>query len=81
MVSRLQKELRGLSRKDRDKLEAVLRKVKVGDIKGLDIKALTGFDNLFRVRVGRLRVIYYRNDAVFKLRRVTNRDDKTYKNL
>lgn len=81
MADKLQKFLSRLPRKQREKLEPVLRQLHDGSTAQLDIKALAGKPHMYRVRVGRMRVIFYRDDSRFELRRVTNRDDKTYKDL
>ncbi len=81
MADKLQKFLSKLPRNQREKLEPVLQQLYSGGTTHLDVKALSGKPHLYRARVGRIRVIFYRDDSRFELRRVTNRDDKTYKDI
>lgn len=44
----------------------------------LDIKRLKGYENIFRIRVGNYRIIYYDDGAKIILKAVRKRDEKTY---
>ena len=57
-MDRLDKELRKLSRKELERVNDVLAQIRRGDIDTLQVKQLRGHVHVFRVRVGRLRVIY-----------------------
>lgn len=81
MLDKLLKFLRKLSVKERDGLELLFMRLKAGDTVGMDIKRLVGFDNLFRLRHGRIRVIYENQSAKTRILKVAFRDDKTYKDL
>ncbi len=81
MADKLRKYLSRLPSKDRDRVEAILARIYGGDLAGLDHKPLKGMKNLHRVRAGRIRIIFYHDGKTVELRRVTSRDDKTYKSL
>ncbi len=81
-MDRLEKELRKLTRKELKRVDAVLAKIRRGDIDTLQVKQLRGHVHLFRVRVGRLRVIYEKDTGgVVTLLAVRRRDDLTYRDL
>ena len=42
----------------RDLIEALLLKVKSGDLTGLDVKKLVGGGGLYRVRKGKIRIVF-----------------------
>ncbi len=76
-----------LVRKFLDKLDArrragiadVLEKLEARDFSGLDIKKLKGKQNLFRVRKGRIRILYsIGEDDVILVRSIEFRSDTTY---
>ena len=79
MVDRITKRLNKLSRKDRDAAELVLARVKRGELKALHVKKLRGSDNLFRVRKGRVRVIFAVQGKNYEIIDVDLRSDTTYK--
>ena len=54
------KFLRNLSLKERLKVIEVIRYVEKGSLDNLDIKKLKGFDSLYRIRLGKIRLIFLR---------------------
>lgn len=81
MTDKLAKAIAKLSAQEKAAVQLLLLRIRLGDTFGLDIKQLRGYDDLFRVRKGRLRVIYLKNATKFKVVRVDLRDNKTYKGL
>lgn len=78
-MDRLEKELRTLSRKELIRINEILERLKQGQIEHLEVKALQGHKQIYRVRVGRLRVIYtIHKDGTILLLAVRKRDDRTY---
>ncbi len=79
MVDRITKALRKLSDKESRSLQRLLRQIKAGDVGGLDVRKLKGHRDIYRVRRGRMRVIYRmdRNGTVSILT-VEHRTDTTY---
>ncbi len=80
-MSNLRKDLQKLTREERDLIESIFQRMRVGDTHGFLIKKLKGHANLFRIRKGRLRMIYRNSGGVLELVSVDHRDEKTYKNL
>ncbi len=78
-MDRVNKFLAHTSKEDCARIDVVWQKIIAGDIKGLDVKKLKGFDDVFRVRVGRFRLIFIkkRGEAPV-LVRIAHRDDTTY---
>lgn len=77
-MDRLKKSLLKLSAKERKVAEVIITRIVARDIQGLNIKKLKGFDNVFRVRKGELRVIYVIESGVAIIIDVTRRNDTTY---
>ena len=51
-----------LSPKEQIKFGAILEKISSNDFSELDIKKLKNRDNLYRVRVGKLRIIFMKGE-------------------
>lgn len=82
MVDRLTKELRKLSRQELKRVLAALEKLERGEVDTLQVKALKGRDALYRVRVGRLRIVYrMADDGEILLLAVRWRDEQTYRDV
>jgi mRNA interferase RelE/StbE len=79
-MDKLTKEMRKLSHNDLARVYAVLEKIKHGNIDSLQIKLLRGHQNTYRVRVGRIRVIYTADkNGSIRLLAVHQRNEKTYR--
>ncbi len=80
-MNKIDKFLRKLSYKERLEIEKTIGLIILEKFDGLDIKKLKGINNLFRVRKGRIRIIYgitfekmpiiiaidYRNDTTYSI--------------
>lgn len=78
-MDRVAKFLKKFFPKERDSLEDIIAKVLARDFSGLDVKKLKGEESKFRVRKGRIRVIFKKTgDDIFILS-VERRSDTTYK--
>ena len=76
------KLLSKIPKKDRDSILRVLSFLYLNKTDHLDIKKLKGFKNTFRVRVGRYRVIYTKdNEQGLDVLAITKRDEITYQNF
>ncbi len=81
-MDRNQKFLNKLRQKERSKIDEVKGRIMRGDIIGLDIKKLKDTEDLFRVRVGRVRIIYSKKDGFpVEFILISFRDDNTYKHF
>lgn len=81
MADKIKKLLAKLGKKDAELIKLLLLRIKLDDTIGLDIKRLQGHPDLFRVRKGRLRIIYRKTTTDFLLLRIDLRNEKTYKDL
>lgn len=77
-MDKIVKALQKLSIKDRQLIKGVLLKIKDDYFIGLDIKKLKKCDNIFRVRVGKIRIIFQKNNDKTAILAVEKRSDKTY---
>ena len=57
-MKNLDKELNKFSVRERKEVENLLEKILKQSFKGIDCKKLKGFKDLFRVRKGRIRIIF-----------------------
>lgn len=57
-MDKIEKFLKKLSAKNREKIKEFLRKILVNDLAGLDVKKLNGFEDLYRIRSGEIRIIF-----------------------
>jgi len=78
-MNKLEKALAKLSAKEQKKIKAVLRQIKSGNTTSLDVKKLKIYDNVFRVRVGSIRIVYQKTDNDVLLLLIDSRNDNTYK--
>ena len=79
-MDRIEKELRKLTSKEREQIADLLRKLAAGKTANLNIKKLKGYNDIFRIRKGGLRIIY-RKDAKVKIfvLAIERRREDTYK--
>lgn len=78
-MDKLDKELKKLSEKERILVKQILNKIKTANFYGLDTKKLKGHENIYRVRKGKIRIIYHvKKEKIFILS-IERRTDNTYK--
>ena len=77
---KIKKAIEKLTPKEREKIKSIMIMIKSRRFKNLDIKKLKGRDDIFRVRKGRLRVIYGADQKgnIFILA-IERRSDITYR--
>lgn len=82
MADKVAKLLQKLPPKQLRLLLAVIQKIVTKNLGGLDVKALKGHQELYRVRVGNYRIIFTKiNGQEPRIISVAKRDEKTYKDL
>jgi mRNA-degrading endonuclease RelE of RelBE toxin-antitoxin system len=78
-MNKIDKYLKKLNPKDRASIIEILEQITSGDISGLDIKKLKGYDNYFRVRKGKTRIIFHLDiNGLPIIERIERRSDTTY---
>ncbi len=75
----LKKLLSKFSKEDREILESLIEKIISLNWRGLDIKKLQGYDDVFRLRKGKIRIIFTKDKTEISIINIERRSDKTYK--
>ena len=78
-MDKLNKVLQTLDRKEKKVVRDILVKIKNKDFKNLDIKKLKSKNNIFRIRKGKIRIIYYLKQEKIMILSIERRSEKTYK--
>jgi mRNA-degrading endonuclease RelE of RelBE toxin-antitoxin system len=81
VADKIKKVLAKLSAKDREIVKLLILRIKLNDTIGLNISQLKGHTDLYRVKKGRLRIVYRKNKKEFKIIKIDLRNEKTYKDL
>ena len=77
-MNKLDKFLSKLDKKVRHEIKKAINEILSGDFSKLDIKKLKGKHSLFRVRVGRVRIVFkYTKDGNL-VQSISFRNDNTY---
>ena len=79
-MDRTEKFLNSINRKQRILIENKISLLIKREINGLDIKKIKGTD-FFRMRVGKIRIIFHYKKSNFVLEFVGRRNDKIYKKI
>ena len=58
---------------------AVVDMIAKNDLDNTDIKKLTGYENLYRIRIGRFRIIFEKSKKGNIVIKIDEKDDQTYK--
>ena len=79
MTDKIDKALEKLSEKEKTKLKELLSSLKKGVILNIDVKKLKGRDDIFRIRKGKIRVIFRKTENEIKILSLERRNDRTYR--
>jgi len=81
-MDKIAKALKKLSPQENQIIKDILTGLKNKNLQGLDIKKLKGNEDIFRVRKGKIRIIYrlLKNNDTMVLA-IERRSEKTYKNF
>lgn len=77
-MDKISKALKKLSPEERKKIKHILQKIKSEEFDDFDVKKLKGHDNIFRIRKGKLRIIFLKKDKNFSILAIERRGDNTY---
>ncbi len=80
-MNKIDKFLSKLSLKERIIALEYIGAVKSRNFKDLNFKKLKGFDDLYRIRKSKLRIIFYMNKSEVRIIKIDNRNDNTYGDL
>ncbi len=80
-MDKLSKLLKKLTKQERKSLQTVLTKLLSGDTASLDIKKLKGVEDIYRARIGNIRIIFRKEKRDIRVLDISRRDDNTYRDL
>ena len=82
-MDKIEKLLRQFSAKEREAMLLLMQQIKHDHRKIPGVKQLKGKDGWYRVRIGRYRIVFVVDPRTkrVEIRRVTKRDEDTYKRL
>ena len=80
-MDKIEKALRKLSSKDRERIKQIILLVQRGNVVSLDIKKLKGRKDIFRIRKGDMRIIFRWLDGKLFILAIERRSEKTYNNF
>ncbi len=75
----LKKLLSKFNREDRLILEFLIEKILSLNWRSLDIKKLQGYDDIYRLRKGKIRIIFSRIKDSIAIINIERRNEKTYR--
>ena len=78
MTSCIEQLLAKISAKEKTMLIEISEKITSNDFTGLDIKKLSGHENLYRVRKGKFRIIFQITKTTTIILAIEKRTDTTY---
>lgn len=81
MADKIKKFLNKLSHAQKIAILELIQLIKQGNISELNPKKLVGHQNIFRIRKGRIRIIYQVKKSGIELLEIGNRNDNTYNNF
>jgi mRNA-degrading endonuclease RelE of RelBE toxin-antitoxin system len=77
-MDKISKALKKLSAKEKIKVKILLEKILSGNFSNVDIKKLKGRDDIYRIRQGKLRIIFCNRETVIAILTIERRSDQTY---
>ncbi|MBS4013664.1 MAG: type II toxin-antitoxin system RelE/ParE family toxin [Bacteroidetes bacterium] len=78
-MDKIAKFLARLNSQEKALVKIIFKKIQENNFKGLDLKKLKGYQDIFRIRKGKIRIIYRldENRQIFILA-IERRSEKTY---
>lgn len=78
-MDKIRKVFLKFSADEREQAYLIMEKIKAGDLSNLDIKKLSGSSDFFRVRKGRIRIIFSRTPKGYNIEDIGYCSEKTYR--
>ncbi len=78
-MDKIDKFLKKISGKKRLEIEELVLMILTNNIEGLDCKKLKGYGGFYRVRKGRIRIIFQKTEKDNMILSIEYRKDSTYK--
>ncbi len=80
-MDRNQKFLKRFNDKEFDAVEKILQQILIRDTTDIDIKKLSGYRDIYRVRHGNIRIIFLDTGNYTEVLEISRRSEQTYKNF
>lgn len=77
-MDKIAKALKKLTNEEKEAVKIILTKINLFNFSGLDIKKLRGHKDIFRVRKGKIRIIYRLNNKKIFILTIERKNDNTY---
>lgn len=77
-MDKTEKALKKLNRKEKESVKQILTQLATGILNGLDVKKLKGRKDVFRIRKGKLRIMYRIAEKKIFILAIERRSDTTY---
>lgn len=81
MSDKIQKFLSKLTQKELDQVNHALERLQMNKLEGMRVRAIQGKKGVYRIRVGRIRIMYRSSGQRQEVLHITNRNEKTYRDL
>ena len=78
-MDKIDKALNELIFKEKERIKNIIKALQLGRFDNLDIKKLKGFQDVFRVRKGRLRIVYQLLGRKIIFLKIDKRKKNSYK--
>ncbi|MDP3764631.1 MAG: hypothetical protein Q8Q95_03355 [bacterium] len=78
-MPRLKKLLSKFNKEERRIIEILIKRVISLDWRNLDIKKLSGHQNIFRIRKGKIRILFIKEGKDISILTIERRNENTYK--
>ena len=75
----VKKLLSKFSREEREKLELFIEAINSLNWRNLDVKKLKGYQNIFRVRKGKIRIVFTKDKKDISILSIDRRHENIYK--
>ena len=77
-MDKLEKFLRRLTKIEQKHVAEILENITLGQYTQYDLKKMKGYSNLYRIRLGSIRIIFIEDKTERRILVVARRDDRTY---
>ena len=78
-MDRITKALRKLSSKEREAVVALVTAIVKNNVSELDLKKLKGYQNVFRIRKGNIRIVFTKLKKETRILSIDRRREDTYR--
>jgi len=80
-MHKIDKFLARLDANRRQKVLYIVGRIKKGDFSGLDMRKLQGSSDIYRVRIGKVRIKFVMNASGIRIFNIDNRGENTYRDI